>query len=179
MNPIIGRGIAAGGGVLTLISMFLPWFKFEDGSTNLWKATPRADIALCIIAVAVVGLAIAGMLAQLRILDVLLAVLSAAAFGFTLSYAIDYNADFGGWGELVSPIGPALSLAGALLAVLLTPAVTSGGQAMPAPSGAPAPDDLAPPPPQAVTPPAGWYTDPSGQASERYWSGSAWTGQIR
>lgn len=37
-------------------------------------------------------------------------------------------------------------------------------------SGSPAP---APPPP---APPAGWYPDPQGQAAQRWWDGSAWTG---
>lgn len=36
----------------------------------------------------------------------------------------------------------------------------------------------APPPPPAG-PPEGWYPDPHGQAAQRWWDGSAWTGAIR
>jgi hypothetical protein len=28
-------------------------------------------------------------------------------------------------------------------------------------------------------PPSGWYPDPTGRASSRYWDGHVWTGQIR
>jgi hypothetical protein len=39
-----------------------------------------------------------------------------------------------------------------------------------------APPVTPPPPPAAI--PAGWYADPSGAFSLRYWDGSGWTGHV-
>jgi len=53
-------------------------------------------------------------------------------------------------------------------------ATRAAGLAAPA-GGAPRYD------PQAAQPsvPAGWYPDPYGQGQERYWNGSAWSGNVR
>lgn len=44
-------------------------------------------------------------------------------------------------------------------------AAVSGSYPEPAPS----------PPPASQGPPAGWYTDPHGQAGQRWWDGATWT----
>jgi hypothetical protein len=49
-----------------------------------------------------------------------------------------------------------------------------------APEEAPAPQEIAepePPPPGPDAPP-GWYPDPDGAGSQRYWDGSAWSGHV-
>ncbi len=35
----------------------------------------------------------------------------------------------------------------------------------------------APPPPPPSLPPAGWYPDPAGQSTQRWWDGTRWTGR--
>jgi Protein of unknown function (DUF2510) len=48
----------------------------------------------------------------------------------------------------------------------------------------PTPDPTAPPLPLPATmvdsgmPPAGWYPDPSGSQTQRYWDGHAWTAEV-
>jgi hypothetical protein len=41
----------------------------------------------------------------------------------------------------------------------------------------PTPQSPPPPPPPSPQPPAGWYPDPSGQATSRWWDGSGWSDQ--
>lgn len=49
------------------------------------------------------------------------------------------------------------------------------GQTPSAPAPAPLPPPAPSPPPAPGALPAGWYPDPSGQAAQRWWDGSAWT----
>jgi hypothetical protein len=34
------------------------------------------------------------------------------------------------------------------------------------------------PPPPTAGPPAGWYADPTGRATHRYWDGERWTDHV-
>jgi hypothetical protein len=48
--------------------------------------------------------------------------------------------------------------------------LANAGDAQPATAAAPPTAETA-----APAPPAGWYTDPFGEADERYWDGDRWT----
>ena len=64
------------------------------------------------------------------------------------------------------------------LPALIVAIVISNQRAGPPPWG-PGPSSWATPPPPPQSAPAGWYPDPGGSASQRYWDGYRWTDHLQ
>jgi hypothetical protein len=114
--------IAAGGGALLILSLFIGWFGGGDESFNAWKTFSLADIALLVIALAAIALGAAhatGNAANLPgfLKPSLLKWLGAVALTITLLFAI----------ELTSGQFEADLKFGAILAVLASAAILAGG----------------------------------------------------
>ena len=61
INPGFGRLLAAGGGVLLLASLFLPWADNSNGaSRNGWELSRTTDVLLVIVGVLGIAAAITG-----------------------------------------------------------------------------------------------------------------------
>jgi hypothetical protein len=93
--------------------------------------------------------------------------------------ASSVNGSFWGhpaWGLIFLFIGPACAVAGAILGILDLQGVFASSQ--PATTSGLAATAHGATPDTPGMAPAGWYPDPSGQAAQRYWDGTAWSEQV-
>ena len=144
--------IAAGGGVLLFISLFLKWFGAEgfDQTVTGWEVFSLMDIVLAAIAVMVAG--IGGMLATGNTTNLpaapgaIVTTAGLIAFGIVVANALDpfegIDAKFGVWLALIATL---LIIFGGMQL----------GRAPAAPRTRPAERPSSPPPPPPPPPPAG------------------------
>jgi len=61
VNPGFGRLLAGGGGVLLIVSLFLPWADFPDGvSRNGWEVLTMSDVFFLIVGLFGIAAALTG-----------------------------------------------------------------------------------------------------------------------
>ena len=158
---------------------------FTDTGESFFETYRRLDVFMAMVCIALIVMPFLAMLKiARRYLERLTIALWGLPFGFFAGFVmLEY------WGE----IEPGSYLAGALstvamvcvIALSLVPepaaamaptAAAEAPAAAPSPSPAPAvaPYPRAAPP---VLPPAGWYPDPAGEHSRRYWDGEHWTSE--
>lgn len=167
------------GGIAFMASLAgLNYWNVGAGSQTLWSYTTREPVILTILAVVVCGLAIASVFAESFLLPFI-----ATCVSFYLLGQFFYDGDpvfshYGAGYWIGTTASVAMSVGGFLAVIAQQRAAKRAAAAAmspPPPAYVPVP---APPPP-VTTSPAGWYADASGQALERYWSGTAWTGDVR
>jgi pyruvate/2-oxoglutarate dehydrogenase complex dihydrolipoamide acyltransferase (E2) component len=118
----IANLIAAGGGVLLILSLFLGWFGAGDESVNGWESFTLADIVLLVIAVAAIALGAAHATGQAASLPDFLR-LSLLKWIGTVALTISFFFAL----ELTSGQFEADVKFGAILAVLGSAAILAGG----------------------------------------------------
>jgi Protein of unknown function (DUF2510) len=151
-----------------IVGLFLNWSKGDFAETG-FEGFTRLDIVMVVLAVIAATLAIVDLFVPWRGLLPLAGMFGLYCLGATMFVPIEVSFSDLGPGWYVAMIF-SFALGGAgMLAVVesLLPAPASAGGARPpevpsARTGAP-------------SPPPGWYADPWGQASQRFWSGSEWT----
>jgi hypothetical protein len=113
----VARYLSLGGGVLLFISLFLTWGQDFDGDASLFELARRFDIALLIVALAVVGLVVADILVRWEGLLVFAGGLGAFAAGAPFWINIEHVDDLpAGW--WVAGFAALAIVAGGILALL-------------------------------------------------------------
>jgi hypothetical protein len=163
--------VLAGSAVFGL-SLLLPYVKVEGESQSFWELATRIDVFLTVLAVAAITLGIVSFFAAGDLLLTVSGALSLVAFGmliFTLADAQHFQ--YFRVAAYLAPVGALIASVGGMLPVLAdrAPIAISPQRAVTG-SGFP---------PPGTGPPPGWYSDPSGKARQRYWSGSEWTNQLQ
>jgi hypothetical protein len=173
-----GRIITWVGGLFLVVACFLHF----GLDISLWGGDARDALFLTLLAAAGVTLSIVSIFVDFPVLVAAQAALAVYAFGQALTLG---NGNFGGlqvgfWLAVIAAV--AMVVGAALLSASIWSTsgwkATSGLVTASRPIVASLPSET-----QASVanghPPAGWYSDPSGQASLRYWSGAAWTAEVR
>lgn len=168
MPRVLGKALAIGGAALAALATFLPAYSFGDESATYWTFNSRWDVVTIILLVAVVTLGIVSIVRPMRGVNIALAVSAGASAGVFLPYAVEAN-DGAQAALFLMAAGGVIACVGGVF-VLLTEFV-----AVPVAARASAPTISAP---TAAHIPAGWFPDPAGGASQRYWDGRAWTEHV-
>jgi hypothetical protein len=168
-SALIGRILLVTASALGLLAMFLPWAGGGDNSSeNAWQALRGGDIIVCVLGLTALGLGIALFFANRVALRAAATIASWLVAAVVLSTAaVIFTGKVGIYLDAVLWIAAGV---GATLVLLAVPATAGAGVA----TARPATGSTSP-----ATTPAGWYPDPSGAAAQRYWSGTAWTDQVR
>ena len=170
------------GGLVYLIALFLPYGLDE----TLWHDRTRYPLLLLLLALTVIACSVVSFAIDLPVLVVISAALSVFLLGESLPLVYVSYSEFqvGFW--LMNVAALAMTVGGGLMVAAIWPSrawksttgiATSGETtAASAPrSGSGSPQGSQG---RAVAPP-GWYPDPAGLATQRYWSGSEWTAESR
>ena len=151
---------------------------FTDTGESFFETYRRLDVFMAVVCVALVVMPLLALLkVARRYLERLTIALWGLPFGFFAGFVtLEY------WGEIEpgSYLAAVLSTVGMACAFTLSllpepAAIAQPSAAVATPSPLPAAPEPRPAPP--VLPPAGWYPDPSGEHSRRYWDGE--TGRRR
>jgi Protein of unknown function (DUF2510) len=171
-NPVgfLGRALAAFGALIWIAALFMDLYSGFDSSK--WDIYRRVDVISLLLAAAAVLL----LIVSVAVAEQLLLFVVGAIGGWLLSFGV---------ADLVESRGPDIAVGG-YSAVLGAGLVTAGAAVALIPALGARPGDeqqLAFLPAEAETSPAapaaGWYPDPTGQASLRYWDGQAWGEQTQ
>lgn len=168
--PAISRVLAALGGVLIALGVFIPYSTFGDdggGISVLDQDQLDTTMGFALEPLAVACASIVS-LTLTRVSPRLIAMLFAAMgaqtalmyLGYALFAAMTESSNLGA--------GAFIGLAGALL--VLAAGVSGLRIRVPDAELATASD---------ATAPSGWYPDPTGEARERFWDGETWSDQTR
>jgi hypothetical protein len=167
-----------GGGRFVPCGLF-PAFR---GGVSLWSFDARDALLLTLLALGGVTLSIVSIFADFPVLVGAQVALAVYAFGqtFTIGGGNFTGLQVGFWLAAVAAI--AMLGGAALLAASIWSTgkwkATTGLAGVRTHVAAVVPSETRPANGNGH-PPAGWYADPSGQASQRYWSGMAWTAELR
>ena len=112
----LGYLIAAAGGLLLFLSLFLSWFSVPGGSASLWEIFSGVDILLAILGLAVATLAGGHALGRppVAVPPVVLTVLGIVAVTLVVEYVLE--SDNAALGAFIGLLASAAILAGAILA---------------------------------------------------------------
>jgi hypothetical protein len=169
---VAGAVLTLAGGAAAIVSMFLDYL--SDLSKSLWDLTTRYPVLFTVLTGAAMALAVLALVVN-RWPP---AVFSAAISWFLLGQSFEMGApDY-------DPFGVGFwILVGGSLTMAVGGLLLTGGLASESRyegwSDARVQAAAAVPIERSATPPAGWYPDPGRLAGERYWSGDAWTSQVR
>jgi hypothetical protein len=164
--PAVSRLLAPIGGVLVAVGVFVPYAEVDGEGVSVFD--PDALEWTWAFALEPLAVALASFAALVlrrvspRLLAMLLAAIGAQTalmyFGYLVLSASDgYDASFG---AEVGLAGALLILAAGAIGLRGSPATeTEGGT--------------------GHLPRSGWYPDPTGRATERYWDGTAWAEETR
>ena len=175
---LAGKIIALVGVVMLIVATFLKYAQ----ETSLWQGTTRFPVVLTILAAAAGLLVIISFFVDRWGLSFAAAAIGFLCVGETFPQIFDSYSPFrvGFWlaiaGSVVIATGATLALIGTRARAVASASAETLGGGLAAPAGG-APRYA----PRAAQPavPAGWYPDPYGQGQERYWNGSAWSGDVR
>jgi hypothetical protein len=176
--PILTRVLAPVGAIAMAGGLFVPYMAYDPGpSTENVQIVDFDDLSYIYVGlnVLVAALAAAVIPFVLRSYDLcgwLLITLGGLSFLSFLQYAI--NPVRGGEDSLFLRPGGIIGLIGALLVVAAgVVALRTWAPTRPVQTATPYR-------PQApIPPPRGWYPDPAGSATERYWDGTNWSNETR
>jgi hypothetical protein len=163
--PAVSRLLAPIGGVLVAVGVFVPYAEAEGDGYAIFDPDQLEftwGFAFEPLAVAIASFApLVVHRVSPRLLAMLLAAIGAQTALMYLGYLLlstneAYDPSFG---ALIGIAGSALIF-------------TAGVIGLRAPATEPAPDTTS-------LPPSGWYPDPTGEAAERFWDGSAWADHTR
>jgi hypothetical protein len=181
MKPI-GITTSLAGGLAAAISPFLHYV----AGVSLWQTTTRYPLILTILVGAAMVLAVVSLALDRWLPLVLSGLLSAFVLGEAFPLILSsYHAQVGFWllnaGALVMTAGSVLALAGAIKSLRHTERRTGIAYAADAVTRRAALQEIRNSAAHdgPSSPPSGWYRDPAGAAKERFWSGEAWTAEIR
>lgn len=173
---LAGKVSTWAGGLVVVMSLFLHYYE----ERSLWSILPRAGVFYTLLVLAAVTFAILAFFFDSPLLVVAQAALGVYIFGLIFPLVeSEYRGEVGFWlsavGSLAMAVGGGLSLAAVW--PRSWPSVTGWGMGglVATAARSPAP---APPGAPSGTPPAGWYPNPSGEANNRYWTGTAWTDSV-
>jgi hypothetical protein len=112
----LGYLIAAAGGLLLFLSLFLSWFSVPGGSASLWEIFSGVDILLAILGLAVATLAGGHALGRppVAVPPVVLTILGIVALTLVVEYVLE--SDNAAIGAFLGLLASAAILAGAILA---------------------------------------------------------------
>jgi hypothetical protein len=197
--------VAAGiGGLVLILSLFLPWFSsggFDQSGFDSYQVT---DLVLLVIGAAAIGFAVLeftgsrvnlpfGLPRTLQVLGIIATTItvvtlvegSSQAIGLFLAVLAAISILVGGLFAERSPeksvtIGGGQPAGGGYGAPPVGPGAGAAQQppayAPPPAAAPPAPAQAAPPPPPGGTP--DWYPDPRGEKRLRYYDGNQWTDHV-
>lgn len=179
---LAGKMTALVGVVMLIVATFLKYESNGEESLSLWQGTTRFPVILTVLAVAAAVLITISFFVDRWGLPFATAAIGFLCVGETFPLLSQSYTPFrvGFWlsiaGSVVIALGATLALIGTRARAVAPAAAPTRGAGIAAPAaGAPRYQ------PQMAQPsvPAGWYPDPYGQGQERYWNGSAWSGNVR
>jgi hypothetical protein len=166
---LVGRGIAAIGALLWILSTFLTTYSSGPESVDFWELTRSSDVVSLVLAVAVLLIVTASVFVTGDVAMSAVAVIAGFLLSLVLVFMLEAREVDIGVGAYLGALGATVMGVGAVATI--TPALAAsaraGEQRLPF-------MDQAPPAP-AGSPSAGWYEDPGGEARLRYWDGSRWS----
>lgn len=184
MTRVIGRGLIGLGFLLSLVWMLLPLYGGSDGP-SLWQATSRIDILMFLFVAGGLGLLAAAAFTSglAETFDALASIIAGGAAAIVTFIAVEDQWDkplrvvFGVIIALALTAGGVLLALPAVASERLAEAISSAGSRAAAQAQASSPRPAA----AAATagPAPGWYADPAGQHTTRFWDGRAWTERVR
>ena len=158
---------------------------FTDTGESFFETYRRLDVLMATVCVALIVMPFLAMLkVARRYLERVTIALWGLPFGFFAGFVM---LEYAGEIEPASYLAGVLSAVGMACAFVLSllperEAAEAPATAAEAPAAAPSPSSVPavepyPRPGPPVLPPAGWYPDPGGEHSRRYWDGQHWTSQ--
>ena len=182
-----GRLATWTGGLIVFISFFVERFHYsEEPGFSAWHISTRGPLLFTLLVLAAVALSILAIFFDLPLLVAVQAAIGIYLFGLLFpiggKFIIGGGYQHTGAGFWLSAVGSlAMAVGGGLSVAAIWPRAwpattgwdTSAATRMSTATNAPTPLQT-----PAQSPPAGWYPDPSGSSSKRYWSGVAWTDRV-
>jgi hypothetical protein len=166
------------GGLLAFVSLFLD---YAVGETR-FDITTRGPLIFLLLILLIVAASIVTLFLELPVLVLITA--GAGLYLFASLFPIDYSTysylEVGFWLGAVGSL--AMAIGGSLCLASIWPRTgwaRVAGLGVESASARPRPQTHATAPLPDATPAAGWYPDPSSPGHQRYWSGTAWTQDVR
>jgi hypothetical protein len=202
----VGAMAAGIGGLVLILSLFLPWYGSGGFDANGWESAKIVDIILLFIAAAAIAFAVLeltgsrvslpfGLPRTLQVLGIIATTITmfallegeSQAFGIFLAVLASIAILVGGWFAERRPaqtvtLGGGAPAGGGYGPPPVGPGAGAAAQppaqqpAYSPPPAAPPPAQAAPPPPPGGTP--DWYPDPRGEKRLRYFDGNQWTDHV-